>query len=181
MNFHSSKEWLMAVTHILGFPRIGAKRELKTALESFWRGELPEAQLSAVGRELRARHWQRQRDSGLDFVTVGDFAWYDPVLQTLAHLGCVPTRFGFDPRSLTLPQYFTLARGNAAQPAMEMTKWFDTNYHYLVPEWSAESRFEGGVKWLFDEIAQRSEEHTSELQSLTNLVCRLLLEKKKNI
>ncbi len=117
----------MSIAHVLGFPRIGAKRELKVALEAFW---------------------------GLDFVTVGDFAWYDPVLQTLAHLGCVPGRFGFDPRSLTLQQYFTLARGNAAQPAMEMTKWFDTNYHYLVPEWSAESRFDGGVGWLFDEIAQ---------------------------
>ncbi len=144
----------MTVAHILGFPRIGARRELKVALEAFWRSEIPESELLAVGRDLRGRHWQWQRDTGLDFVTVGDFAWYDPVLQTLAHLGCVPARFGFDPRSLTLPQYFTLARGNAAQPAMEMTKWFDTNYHYLVPEWSAESSFGGGVKWLFDEIAQ---------------------------
>src|SRR6267378_4494825 len=157
MIFHSSKEWTVTVAHILGFPRIGAKRELKTALESFWRGELPEAELLNVGRDLRGRHWQWQRDSGLDFVTVGDFAWYDPVLQTLAHLGCVPARFGFDPRSLTLPQYFTLARGSAAQPAMEMTKWFDTNYHYLVPEWSAESRFKGGVKWLYDEVTQAAE------------------------
>src|SRR6266850_5668516 len=157
MIFHSSKEWLMAVTHILGFPRIGAKRELKTALESFWRGELPEAQLSAVGRELRAKHWQWQRDAGLDFVAVGDFAWYDTVQQTLAHLGCVPGRFGFDPRSLTLPQYFALARGNAAQPAMEMTKWFDTNYHYLVPEWSADTRFDGGVEWLIEEVTQAKE------------------------
>src|SRR6266581_1844525 len=154
MIFHSSKEWTMTVAHILGFPRIGARRELKVALEAFWRSEIPEAELLAVGRDLRSRHWQWQRDAGLDFVTVGDFAWYDPVLQALAHLGCVPGRFGFDPRSLTLPQYFTLARGNAAQPAMEMTKWFDTNYHYLVPEWSAESSFDGGVKWLFDEIAQ---------------------------
>jgi len=170
----------VAVTHILGFPRIGAKRELKTALESFWRGELPEAQLSAVGRELRARHWQRQRDSGLDFVTVGDFAWYDPVLQTLAHLGCVPTRFGFDPRSLTLPQYFTLARGNAAQPAMEMTKWFDTNYHYLVPEWSAESRFEGGVKWLYDEVTQAGELGHAVKVSLVGPLTLLYLGKIKS-
>ncbi len=170
----------MAVTHILGFPRIGAKRELKTALESFWRGELREAQLSAVGRELRARHWQRQRDSGLDFVTVGDFAWYDPVLQTLAHLGCVPTRFGFDPRSLTLPQYFTLARGNTAQPAMEMTKWFDTNYHYLVPEWSAESRFEGGVKWLYDEVTQAGELGHAVKVSLVGPLTLLYLGKIKS-
>src|SRR3979490_11488 len=154
MIFHSSKEWTVTIAHILGFPRIGAKRELKAALESFWRGELPEAGLLQVGRDLRCRHWQWQHDAGLDFVTVGDLPCDDPGLQMRALLGCVPGRFGFDPRSLTLPQYFTLARGNAAQPAMEMTKWFDTNYHYLVPEWSAESRFDGGVNWLFDEIAQ---------------------------
>src|SRR6266849_2362934 len=154
MMLRPSKEWTMPVAHVLGFPRIGARHKLKVALESFWRSEIPESELLPVGRDLRDRHWQWQRDTGLDFVTVGDFAWYDPVLQTLAHLGCVPGRFGFDPRSLTLQQYFTLARGNAAQPAMEMTKWFDTNYHYLVPEWSAESSFDVGVKWLFDEIAQ---------------------------
>src|SRR6266567_4319980 len=154
----SSKEQSMTVAHILGFPRIGAKRELKLALEAYWRGEIPERELSNVGRELRKRHWQRERDAGLDFVTVGDFAWYDSVLQTLAHLGCVPGRFGFDPRSLTLPQYFTLARGDADHPAMEMTKWFDTNYHYLVPEWNADTRFEGGVDWLFREVKEAKEQ-----------------------
>src|SRR5216683_61899 len=158
MIFHSSKEWTMTVAHILGFPRIGARRELKVALEAFWRGEIPESELLAVGRDLRGRHWQWQRDSGLDFVTVGDFAWYDPVLQTLAHLGCIPGRFGFDPRSLTLPQYFTLARGDASHPAMEMTKWFDTNYHYLVPEWNADTRFEGGVDWLLQEVKEARDE-----------------------
>src|SRR6266702_2236464 len=148
----------MAVAHILGFPRIGAKRELKLALEAYCRGEISEPELSNVGRELRKRHWQRQRDAGLDFVTVGDFAWYDSVLQTLAHLGCVPGRFGFDPRALTLPQYFTLARGDADHPAMEMNKWFDTNYHYLVPEWNADTRFEGGVDWLFREVKEAKEQ-----------------------
>src|SRR6266571_5337031 len=144
----------MTVAHILGFPRIGAKRELKLALEAYWRGEIPERELSNVGRELRKRHWQCQCDAGLDLVTVGDFAWYDSVLQTLAYLGCVPGRFGFDPRALTLPQYFTLARGDADHPAMEMTKWFDTNYHYLVPEWNADTRFEGGVDWLLQEVKE---------------------------
>jgi len=147
----------LSIAHVLGFPRIGAKRELKIALEAFWRNEIPEATLLAIGRELRALHWQRQRDAGLDFVTVGDFAWYDSVLQTSAHLGCVPVRFGFDPRALTLPDYFTLARGDANHPAMEMTKWFDTNYHYLVPEWSSNTRFDGGVEWLFQEVTQAKE------------------------
>ncbi|TMH42589.1 MAG: 5-methyltetrahydropteroyltriglutamate--homocysteine S-methyltransferase, partial [Betaproteobacteria bacterium] len=111
----------MSIAHVLGFPRIGAKRELKVALEAFWGNEIPQGRLLAIGRELRALHWQRQRDAGLDFVTVGDFAWYDSVLQTSVHLGCAPVRFGFDPRALTLPDYFTLARGDANHPAMEMT------------------------------------------------------------
>src|SRR5712672_202743 len=153
----------MAVAHILGFPRIGARRELKLALDSFWRGELPEEGLRAAGRELRERHWRLQRDAGLDFVTVGDFAWYDHVLQTLASLGCVPERFGFGDApgrsgsggaQRSLREHFGMARGTAAQPAMELTKWFDTNYHYLVPEWDAGSRFGPGVDWLLEEIAE---------------------------
>ena len=108
----------MTTAHILGFPRIGANRELKTALESFWRGALPEADLLRVGGDLRARNWRRQREAGMDFVTVGDFAWYDSVLQTLVHLGGLPLRFGFDARALALAQYFTLARGDADHAAI---------------------------------------------------------------
>jgi 5-methyltetrahydropteroyltriglutamate--homocysteine methyltransferase len=143
----------MSTAHILGFPRIGANRELKTALEAFWRGDLSEAGLTAVGHELRCQHWHWQREAGLDFATAGDFTWYDSVLDLVAHLGCIPERFGFDPTALTLPQYFALARGDAGHAAMEMTKWFDTNYHYLVPEWSGETRFDGGVEWLFEDVA----------------------------
>jgi 5-methyltetrahydropteroyltriglutamate--homocysteine methyltransferase len=95
-----------------------------------------------------------QRDAGLDWVAVGDFAWYDHVLQALAHLGCLPERYGYDARALSLSQYFAAARGDPRQPAMEMTKWFDTNYHYLVPEWSAATRAEGGVPWLFEEVRE---------------------------
>ena len=144
----------MAVAHVPGFPRIGAGRELKTVLEAYWKKDIPESALLAAGSELRRRHWALQRAAGLDYVTVGDFAWYDHVLQTLAWLGCLPARFGFDPRALSLGDYFAAARGNAAQPAMEMTKWFDTNYHYLVPEWSAASAAPGGVEWLFDEVRE---------------------------
>ena len=124
----------MARTHILGFPRIGAHRELKFAQEAFWRGESDEAALRGVAKDLRNRHWTLQRAAGLDFVTVGDFAYYDQMLNLSALLGALPARFGFTPSTLTLSQYYELARGNTAQPAMEMTKWFDTNYHYLVPE-----------------------------------------------
>jgi 5-methyltetrahydropteroyltriglutamate--homocysteine methyltransferase len=142
----------MTCTHILGFPRIGAQRELKFAQEAFWRGEADEADLRGVATTLRARHWQWQRTAGLDFVSVGDFAYYDQMLGMSALLGALPQRFGFTPGTLTLKQYYELARGNAAQPAMEMTKWFDTNYHYLVPELSRETTFGGGVDWFFDEV-----------------------------
>ena len=142
----------MTCTHILGFPRIGAQRELKFAQEAFWRGEADEAYLREVAATLRARHWQLQSTAGLDFVAVGDFAYYDQMLGMSALLGALPQRFGFNPATLTLAQYYELARGNAAQPAMEMTKWFDTNYHYLVPELTVDTTFNGGVDWFFDEV-----------------------------
>ena len=144
----------MASAHILGFPRIGAQRELKFALEAYWHGELTEQALRDTGRDLRARHWALQHQAGLDYVSVGDFAWYDQVLNTLALLGALPTRFGFDAANLSLAEYFVAARGNSQHLAMEMTKWFDTNYHYLVPEWTADSRFDGGVDDLFNELAE---------------------------
>jgi 5-methyltetrahydropteroyltriglutamate--homocysteine methyltransferase len=142
----------MARTHILGFPRIGARRELKFALEAFWRGEADDDTLRRTCTELRHRHWQMQRDACLGHITAGDFALYDHVLDHCVLFGALPPRFGFDPRALTRAQYFELARGNAKQPAMEMTKWFDTNYHYLVPELSAESCFAGGVEWFLDDV-----------------------------
>jgi 5-methyltetrahydropteroyltriglutamate--homocysteine methyltransferase len=144
----------MASTHILGYPRIGAQRELKFALEACWRGEADTAWLETAAAELRAAHWQKQRAAGLGYTTAGDFSFYDQMLDTLALLGCPPARFGFDPQHLTRQQYFELARGNAAQPALEMTKWFDTNYHYLVPELSAETSFDGGPDWYFDHIRE---------------------------
>jgi len=142
----------MARTHIHGFPRIGAHRELKFAQESFWRGESDDAYLRGIAKELRAHHWELQRAAKLDFVTAGDFAYYDQMLNLTALLGALPERFEFEPVTLSLAQYYELARGNKAQPAMEMTKWFDTNYHYLVPELGPSTTFNGGVDWFFDEI-----------------------------
>ena len=144
----------MARAHTLGFPRIGAHRELKFALESFWSGTSDEAALQETGRALRTRHWALQAQAGMDYVTVGDFAWYDQVLNTLALLGATPTRFRFDCKQLSLADYSALARGSNAHFAMEMTKWFDTNYHYLVPEWTPDLAFDGGIDWLFDEIVE---------------------------
>ncbi len=129
--------------HVLGFPRMGIDRELKWALEKYWRGEIAEADLAATADELKKRHWSVQADAGLDLVPVGDFSLYDHVLDTVAMLGAVPPRFGWDGGELGLKTYFHMARGDAENgiPAMEMTKWFDTNYHYIVPELAPDTAF----------------------------------------
>ncbi|WP_166358682.1 5-methyltetrahydropteroyltriglutamate--homocysteine S-methyltransferase [Pseudomonas akapageensis] len=154
----------MALAHNLGFPRIGADRELKKALESYWKGDLDQAGLEAVGRELRAAHWQLQKDAGIELLPVGDFAWYDQVLTHSLAFGAVPERFS-DTRGEnglpTLGTLFAMARGAShccggghgqAQYAQELTKWFDTNYHYLVPEFTADQRFLLSWEQLFDEV-----------------------------
>jgi len=170
----------MPVTHVLGYPRIGSGRELKVTLEAFWKGKIDESELLEIGRTLRARHWREQRDAGLDLVTVGDFAWYDSVLETLAHLGAIPSRFGFDPQGLTLRQYFEASRGNARQPAMELTKWFDTNYHYIVPEWTADTHFDGGVEWLFDQASEAVDQEYTVKVALVGPLTLLHLGKIKS-
>ncbi|XAH25954.1 5-methyltetrahydropteroyltriglutamate--homocysteine S-methyltransferase [Xylophilus sp. GW821-FHT01B05] len=159
-------------THTLGFPRMGARRELKFALERHWRGDSSAAELEATAAQLREQHWQVQRDAGLDLVAVGDFALYDHVAHHIQLLGCEPARFGFSGAEPELARYFAMARGVAAapaqecshgcshgastegQPALEMTKWFDTNYHYLVPEFTSATRFGVASERLFEEAAQ---------------------------
>ena len=147
----------MALAHSLGFPRIGRDRELKKALEDYWAGEIDQPALLQAGRELRARHWQVQADAGLDLLPVGDFAWYDQVLTHSLTVGAVPSRFASDSLP-TLDTLFQMARGVSQGGkqtfACEMTKWFDTNYHYLVPEFSRDQDF--SLQWtqLFDEVAE---------------------------
>lgn len=130
-------------THILGFPSIGRQRELKQALESFWGGTRSAQSLIEVANDLKKRHWRIQRDAGLAYVTTGDFSLYDRMLDITCMLGAVPARFAADKADSPLERYFSLARGDALRniPPLEMTKWFDTNYHYLVPE------FEGDAPW----------------------------------
>jgi 5-methyltetrahydropteroyltriglutamate--homocysteine methyltransferase len=147
----------MAHSHILGFPRIGARRELKTALEAHWKGTLDEAGLRGVGRELRIRHWSLQRAAGLDLVTVGDFAWYDHLHNATALFSAKPERFGID-GPVDLAGYFAMARGTPTQPALAMKKWFDSNYHYLVPEVSDRTRFTLNRDWLFPEVSEAQAE-----------------------
>lgn len=159
-------------THNLGFPRIGADRELKRALEAYWQGGLDEAGLQEVGRKLRQRHWQLQAQAGLDFVATGDFAWYDQVLTLSATVGNVPLRHRRQQpatdtdasappepcRDVDLDTLFRMARGRApsgpASTASEMTKWFDTNYHYLVPEFHPGQDFALSYRQIIDETKE---------------------------
>ena len=149
----------MALAHSLGFPRIGRDRELKKAQEAFWKGELDEAGLRAVGSELRKAHWALQRQAGIQLLPVGDFAWYDQVLTHSLMFGVVPERFRPQHGKATLQTLFGMARGVSdsccgGAHAQEMTKWFDTNYHYLVPEFSADQQFSLGWEQLFEEVAE---------------------------
>ena len=142
----------MVTSHILGFPRVGLRRELKFSQEAYWRGETGSPYLLSVGEELQARHWTAQRQADLSFVTVGDFSFYDHMLDAARAVGALPSRFGFGSQQIGLAEYFTLARGSKEQPAMEMTKWFDTNYHYLVPELEADQAFKANPKPLLAQI-----------------------------
>src|ERR1700735_4288762 len=125
----------------LGFPRIGSHRELKTALESFWSGASNAEALLKTAASLRARHWVLQQKAGIDHIPSNDFSLYDQMLDTIAMVGAVPERFAHQDGAVPLEPYFAMARGRQDAHAMEMTKWFDTNYHYIVPELSADSRF----------------------------------------
>jgi 5-methyltetrahydropteroyltriglutamate--homocysteine methyltransferase len=124
----------MILSANLGFPRIGSSRELKSALERHWSGAASADDLRATARGLRARHWFVQAKAGIDHIPSNDFSFYDQMLDTIAMLGAVPPRFGHRGGFVPLDLYFAMARGTADAPAMEMTKWFDTNYHYIVPE-----------------------------------------------
>src|SRR3954463_7013003 len=129
----------MALSNIAGFPRIGRNRELKFATEGYWRGENPADELAATAKAIRVENWKLQRDAGIDLIPSNDFSLYDQVLDTIALVGAVPERYGWDGSAdVDLDTYFAMARGRQGDgvdvTAMEMTKWFDTNYHYIVPE-----------------------------------------------
>ena len=124
----------------LGFPRMGKRRELKFALEEYWSGQASEADLLATAQDLRKEHWQLQVDTGVGPPS-NDFSLYDQVLDMAVTLGAIPERFGHPTGPVTLPTYFAMARGSQQSPALEMTKWFDTNYHYVVPEFEPGMNF----------------------------------------
>ncbi len=179
----------MVTTHNLGFPRIGATRELKFALESYWKGHFSRDELKALGTQLRQRHWQEQ--SGLDQVPVGDFAFYDQVLDMSFTLGNLPERaheFHGDP----LDNYFRVARGRSAQGAEEhtgccggiaageMTKWFDTNYHYIVPEFTAATEFRLDASRLLEQLGEAKAQGVKAKPVIVGPVTYLWLGKAKD-
>ena len=144
---------------------MGAKRELKRALESFWAKKTSETQLLETAKAIRVENWQRQRAAGIDLIPSNDFSLYDQMLDTCALLGAVPERFHWRGGQVDLASYFTMARGVSGQGddcgscgapavALEMTKWFDTNYHYLVPELHEGQIFQLSSKKPFDEFAE---------------------------
>ena len=135
----------MAITATLGFPRIGAHRELKKAQESYWKGDISSADLFHVAKDIRAENWKRQKDAGITHIAAGDFAFYDLVLHHTQMFGAIPSRYESLKKADPLDLYFAMARGHQKDGvdvvACEMTKWFDTNYHYIVPEFSSETQF----------------------------------------
>lgn len=123
----------------LGFPRIGAQREWKKALENHWAGKLEENDLIAEMKQLRLESWRQQQEAGLSRIPVGDFTCYDHMLDMAVMFGLVPRRFGHGEGPVPLHTYFAMARGDGENAACEMTKWFNTNYHYIVPEWEKDT------------------------------------------
>ena len=160
-------------THILGYPRIGERRELKKATELYWKGQLTRKELEATGRALREQNWRKQTAAGIDLIPCNDFSFYDQVLDTSCLLGNIPSRFKWDGKNADLDTAFLIARGQRTAKesgenacscgadhvstfASEMTKWFDTNYHYIVPEFRADTEFKLSSTKVFDEFAEAS-------------------------
>jgi 5-methyltetrahydropteroyltriglutamate--homocysteine methyltransferase len=152
----------MALSNVAGFPRIGRHRELKFACEGFWRGEVSEEELLETASWIRLENWRLMREAGIDLIPSNDFSLYDHVLDAIAMVGAVPARYGHGGGPVGLETYFAMARGRGGAggdvPAMEMTKWFDTNYHYIVPELGPDTRFALSSPKPFDEHAEAKRE-----------------------
>jgi 5-methyltetrahydropteroyltriglutamate--homocysteine methyltransferase len=158
------------LTHNLGYPRMGVLRQLKKSLEAYWKGKETEADLHRTASGLRHTHWLQQKEAGIDWIPANDFSFYDHVLDTSAMVGAVPERFAWKGSEIDLPTYFAMARGkttghekagedasgldHAGIHAMEMTKWFDTNYHYIVPEFYEGQKFSLASTKAVDEFQE---------------------------
>jgi 5-methyltetrahydropteroyltriglutamate--homocysteine methyltransferase len=152
----------MALSNIAGFPRIGPNRELKFATEGYWRGETSRDDLLATSKRIRTDNWRLMQQAGVDLIPSNDFSLYDHVLDAIALVGAVPERYGHSGGPVDIETYFAMARGRQEDgidvTAMEMTKWFDTNYHYIVPELGPDTTFSLSSSKPFDEHAEAMEE-----------------------
>jgi 5-methyltetrahydropteroyltriglutamate--homocysteine methyltransferase len=176
----------MATATNLGFPRIGAHRELKRAVEGYWKGDFTKDELRDSAQALRESHWTTQQDLGLDVVPSNDFSYYDQVLDACAMVGAVPERFPWNGETVDLDTYFAMARGlqekdlageGSGVQAMEMTKWFDTNYHYIVPEFSRDTEFSLSSTKVIDEYEEAKAHGVETRPVLIGPVSFLLLGK----
>jgi 5-methyltetrahydropteroyltriglutamate--homocysteine methyltransferase len=173
----------MSLSTNLGFPRVGAQRELKKASELYWAGKATQQELLNTAKELRARHWMMQRDAGIDLIPSNDFSYYDQVLDMSCLVGAVPARYKWTGGPVSIDTYFAMARGSQTAaldvPAMEMTKWFDTNYHYIVPEFSKDQKFALSSTKPFDEFSEALALGMKTKPVLLGPVSYLLLGKEK--
>ena len=170
----------MIQTSNLGFPRIGVNRELKKAVESYWKNETSQDSLLETAKQLRTQTFQLQQEAGIDFIPSNDFSFYDQVLDTAVMLGAIPPRYQFNGDTVDLDTYFAMARGNDDVTPMEMTKWFDTNYHYIVPEFHADQQFSIKSSKIFDEFLHAKELGITSRPVLLGPVSFLVLGKSKD-
>ncbi|GAU27948.1 hypothetical protein TSUD_146630 [Trifolium subterraneum] len=167
-------------SHIVGYPRMGPKRELKFALESFWDQKSSAEDLEKVAADLRASIWKQMADVGIKYIPSNTFAYYDQVLNTTAMLGAVPPRYGWTGGEIGFDTYFSMGRGNATVPAMEMTKWFDTNYHFIVPELGPDVNFTYASHKAVNEYKEAKALGVDTVPVLVGPVTYLLLSKPAN-
>ncbi|WP_024955553.1 5-methyltetrahydropteroyltriglutamate--homocysteine S-methyltransferase [Sulfurospirillum arcachonense] len=162
-------------SYVVGFPRIGEQRELKKILESFWAKKCSFKEVQKIASELKKRHWLYQKDAGIHFISSNDFSLYDNMLDTAFMLGAVPKRF----QNLQKEElYFAMARGHEEATAMEMTKWFNTNYHYIVPELSADDIYKLNASKILEEYKEAKEQGITTKINLIGPITFLGLSKR---
>ncbi|TDE54870.1 5-methyltetrahydropteroyltriglutamate--homocysteine S-methyltransferase [Flavobacterium sp. GT3P67] len=172
------------LTNNLGYPRIGSNRELKKACESYWAGKISADELLTVGASIRKQNWQLQAETGIDLIPSNDFSFYDQVLDLSLTLGVIPKRYQeLAKTNSTIDLYFAMARGSQKEGqdvvAMEMTKWFDTNYHYIVPEFTKDQEFKLFSEKIIDEFKEANALGIATKPVLIGPVSYLLLGKEK--
>ncbi|NRT14097.1 5-methyltetrahydropteroyltriglutamate--homocysteine methyltransferase [Flavobacterium sp. 28A] len=171
-------------TNNLGFPRIGSNRELKKASELYWSGQITADALLTVGKEIRLANWRLQSQAGIDLIPSNDFSFYDQVLDLSLTLGVIPEQYAaFAKENSVLDLYFAMARGAQKEGqdvvAMEMTKWFDTNYHYIVPEFTKDQEFKLFSNKIIDEYKEAKAAGFETKPVIIGPVSYLLLGKEK--